>query len=172
MIVIKQKQGVLHFAALFPPYCTETDTGNWVNEIEITTLLDSCFWLPRLLLLLYYPTIIESATVFFYLMLVSLCSVEIRNMNESASCTDVSAPLSVHRRAVTLNNLVAGCCLPTDESKQGKADRIQMFLCSGLHASHTDNTVYIINHLTKLISRRWNLETLSVNLMPDIWHRQ
>lgn len=62
--------------------------------------------------------------------------------------------MGAHRGAATLDNLVAGRWLSIDESKQGDADRIQMRHCSDLWASRTDNTVYIINHVAKLISRR------------------
>lgn len=53
-------------------------------------------------------------------------------MYEAAACT------------ATSNNL--------NEGNHGDADRIQMSGGSNLGASHTDNTVYIMNHVATLIS--------------------
>lgn len=63
-------------------------------------------------------------------------------------------PIRARRGAETLTNLVAGRWFSINEDKQGDADRIQMSGRSDLHASRTDNTVYIINHVAKLISHR------------------
>lgn len=102
----------------------------------------------------------------FHFMIITLCNGDLRIMYEAASCTESS--IRVHRGAATSNNLVSGHWLSINEGKQGDADRIQMSGCGDLQASHTDNTVYIINHVAKLISRRWTLDTLSLNLIPHI----
>lgn len=57
------------------------------------------------------------------------------------------------RAAHPISSVVAGRRLFSNEGKQSDADGIQMSGCSD-PASRTDNTVYIINHVAKLISRR------------------
>lgn len=90
----------------------------------------------------------------FHFTITTLCNGEMGNLKQAATCTGHAAPLiRAQRGAATLNNLVAGHWLPINEGKQGDADRIQMSSCSDLKASHTDNTVYIINHVAKLISQ-------------------